>query len=527
MRQTLLKKIQQHLQRWQNDERGAVALLMLATMMVTFMLGLVIFDAGYIAEDKLEAQIAADTASWSQSSVEARAMNTIAFANVGKRITVGIISFYEALWVSIAIIFAIVVALAIACWIVWAIAMIFGGAGSALTQVCTTLTEMGAELGLMMAEESKDLVELSNNLMKKNSGYFQKDAEAFTKYQDYMNSVAPWWSWGEGFVRGFRNGAVTTSWPVPGTASGGGFGGLSLGGSSIRDSLPIVKAPNKNRASDNLCNRIYANSDGDSVSGGKQGITASTFVSDIGLHTLDYFIKSLIDDDGAADDEVSTGAGYKIVTDYDRKLFLGLMGLMAIGFLKVTCPYNMKDGGGLSLPVMPDSFGSGAWPYMIRDTSSGVSNKKIWLRWTSNLTFAYRQGQDRGDDKYEAMLAFAGNQNQGMLDGITSELQDATQGVWTMSRSEISYQYMENDPDLWHPSWVARMRPVSLPGEWQGAGANVSQAFGDALPLMMRGAALQALVGGSFSLDIVADGLRMKLATESMKNGSNMDGVAK
>lgn len=542
MLKSILEKFKDRLSTMHRDDGGAVALLMMASIMITFMLGLVIFDAGFIAEDKLEVQAAADTASWSQSAVEARAMNMMAFANVGKRITVGIISYYEALWMALAGIALVTLALVAICWIAFVIASIFtlGGASQTLLDACSTLTAMFAEQVYMMVQEGEDLKELASNLMKAPNGYFQKDAEAFGKYQDYMNQIAPWWSWGEGFMRGFRNGAITTSWPVPTAGSGGGGGGLfggqlGIGGSNIgADMLPVLKARNADEAKDNLCSRIYGNNDEDAVSEGGNGLEVSDIATDILVHTSDYVFKTILDDD-ASEDQVECPSGlcptFGTITKNDRMIYLVLMGLLAIPLTSVACKDNMNTGnqgvlGTLSsIPgvnmIVPEPFRQNGWPYMIRDHRSGVTQKPVWLRMSSNLTFAYRRGHDRGDGKYEAFTSWSRHQGN-VVDGLT----EMTQGVWAVSRSEISFQYASNQPDLWHPSWVARMRPVSLPGEWQGAGATISQAFGDALPLMARGVALETIAGTGFGLDMVADGVRMSLALQAMSNG-NMDGVSK
>lgn len=542
-----MSKLKDMLSKWSRlhrDEGGAVALLMMASIMITFMLGLVIFDAGFVAEDKLEVQAAADTASWSQSAVEARAMNMMAFANVGKRITVGIISYYEALWVALAAIAAVTLIAMLACWAAY-VALLIASLGTAagalepLRQGCTTLTAMLAEQIYMMAQEGKDLNKLAEDLMSEPSGYFQKDAEAFTKYQDYMHQVAPWWSWGEGFVRGFRNGAIATSWPVPskGSSGGGGlFGGsLGIGGSSVpADTLPILKATSAEKAGDNLCNRMYGNNsdDASAVLDRDGGVRASSILTDIMVHTADYGIKTLMDDD-AREDQVECyglcGVGNAFVK-VDRYVYFFLMGVAAIGLTKGICKQNMKSGTSVMgklgdfLPfIAPKTFGQRGWPYMIRDSSSGISSQAVWLRWTSNLTFSYRRGTTRyGDTSYEAFTAWSREQGNTLDD-----LVGMTEGVWAVSRSEISYQFSGGAPDLWHPSWVARMRPVSIPGEWGSSGATISEAFGDALPLMARGAVLEGIAGSGFGMDVVQDGIRMMVALQAMSTGSNMDGVAK
>src|SRR5690554_5242355 len=88
------QKLRNSLQRMHRDESGAIVLLCLAACMFLFMVGLLMYDAGKVARDKVDVQMAADTAAYSQAAVKARAMNSIAFANVGKRTISGIRNMY-------------------------------------------------------------------------------------------------------------------------------------------------------------------------------------------------------------------------------------------------------------------------------------------------------------------------------------------------------------------------------------------------------------------------------------------------
>lgn len=81
----LLQGLHQRLTAFHSNQSGAVALLCLAALLVLFMVGLTLWDAGEGARNKISAQMGADTAAYSQASVRARSMNMIAFANIGKR----------------------------------------------------------------------------------------------------------------------------------------------------------------------------------------------------------------------------------------------------------------------------------------------------------------------------------------------------------------------------------------------------------------------------------------------------------
>lgn len=93
---------QKTLQELGGDQSGAVGMLVLAATLIVFMMALVIYDTGNVARDNMEVQAAADTAAWSQTSIEARSMNMMAFTNVAKRVTFGMTSYYQALTLSYA-----------------------------------------------------------------------------------------------------------------------------------------------------------------------------------------------------------------------------------------------------------------------------------------------------------------------------------------------------------------------------------------------------------------------------------------
>lgn len=77
-----------------DDERGAVALLALAGILITFMTALILFDGGFAIRHKARAQISADAASFSQAAVHARVMNEVSYMNVVKRTRAAIYAMY-------------------------------------------------------------------------------------------------------------------------------------------------------------------------------------------------------------------------------------------------------------------------------------------------------------------------------------------------------------------------------------------------------------------------------------------------
>jgi len=146
------EKINNVLGRFNANQGGAVALMTMAALLIIMMMAWVVYDSGDAARDALDVQAAADTAAWSQSAVEARSMNMIAFANVGKRVTFGMTSFYQSLWLAYAELLIIAAALTVVCWIADVVAL------GAITSICEKLTEFTIDIGVVMVEEGPDLI---------------------------------------------------------------------------------------------------------------------------------------------------------------------------------------------------------------------------------------------------------------------------------------------------------------------------------------------------------------------------------
>ena len=76
------------------DQQGAIALMCLASFLILSMVSYMMFDAGTLMRAKIDAKQGADTAAYSASAVQARSMNMVAFANIGKRTIMGIHNMY-------------------------------------------------------------------------------------------------------------------------------------------------------------------------------------------------------------------------------------------------------------------------------------------------------------------------------------------------------------------------------------------------------------------------------------------------
>lgn len=429
------------------NQSGAVAFMVLCAILISMLMALVIYDTTPAARQKIEVQTAADTAAWSQSAVEARTMNMIAFANIGKRIIMGQTLFYSMLWVAWLEILAItVVALVVAI-----VACFFGVGCAFVDKLLITLTNIIT----IMANEATDLASWFAEIL----GRARDDVEAIDKYQVHFQTLTPWWSWGEAWRRGLRNGAYVSGWPVPtnvlsAAASIPGIGNLVT--SSLTDELPIERYPDFGE----LCVR--------------------SLLPDLPIHLADYGVMTLLCGSQCTSDSPSGGI--------PRVALYAAAGVLATVQYAANCALEWGFGTGL----MSLEFDHDWTPFQLKTPG----NEADWYRMTSNIVFSYRPGRDMSGefrDKYSYMSA---DYNKAL--GLLYE----PDGFLGMARSEISYQ--NGDPDMWHPSWSARMRPIALPGEWSGYSGDfrMLSAFNDAVPYLALGAtlggALGPLTGGSF-----------------------------
>ncbi len=214
--------------RLDDDERGAILLAALAACMVLIMVGMIIWDAGRSARDKIDVQNAADTAAYSQAAVRARSMNKLAFTNVAKRSIVGMHSMYYGMFSSLAIWYAEQCGEGSSVWSGDArydcqrnrrLLSLEGGRGGAWERlVGDTFRPMQspAATRALIARQMSDAVKQANrnNLATE---LFGNELTALDDYQRYLVGVTPWWAWTEGIVRATRNGAdLAMTFPLPG-----------------------------------------------------------------------------------------------------------------------------------------------------------------------------------------------------------------------------------------------------------------------------------------------------------------------
>jgi hypothetical protein len=448
-------------------QSGAVAIMVLAALLIVFMISLVIYDTGKVARDKLEVQAAAETAAWSHTAIEARSMNTISFANIGKKLIVGMNAYYDALLKAYIALAVIVVIVIVAC----AVASIIG-VGAACLQPAI---QFGKDLAAIFANEGEDLGRFYGSGLKE---FFNKDLEALDNYQTYMATITPWWAWMEGYLRGARNGAMAVgTFPVPRNLTSTLLGSLNLGSiglpapSNVTDALPARRSTRETGGHNQICDRLWSE-------------------GDILINAMDYTIKSIAENKGT----------------YSAAIII-LTALIAMPLTQMSCR-----------GFYGDRYQTKAYPFEIPNPGSAAG----WQMATSNLVFAYRPNSAlKGVDK--SKYNFLSRNYQRSTISSLDLSKDAT-GSWAMARAEIAFQDTE-DPDLWHPNWSSRMRPIHLNGEWNNP--RFGSAAMDALPYLAAGNMLSTLTnpngggssGGSFQqtfTDMLHDGARLIFSTNAL-----------
>lgn len=418
-----------------NDQSGAIMMGLLAAFLIVFMAALTLWDAGKSARDKVDSQIAADTAAYSQAAIKSRTMNMIAYGNVAKRMFYAFDTMYVAAFLGM-----------IEAFVVYVARCASFDLGACIDAV-GTLLQIITELAEFVATNS-------GTLGMPIEKYARAEVVYLDNYQGYFNDVGPWWAWSENISRGMRNGATLTSaWPPPsGNLSavvnafvqitnfidpilGSNYGSL-YPATGTRDELPIEK---------------------DESRMGHLMLCAQTMTS---FEYILMWVDHVIQSEAWADDALPIILGYVSTP-------LGCLAASATLGDEVL-PYDIKT----DLTASYTSAGSG-------------TTSDDWLEAMSNLTLSYKMDPDRwGKDRQKFNY---------MKQEYKGGLPLKPGGYFTLARSEMSYQDnppsilpgisipgpissgmgrmgaalndVFNQPNMWAPRWTARMRPIQVKGE--------------------------------------------------------------
>lgn len=495
------------LNRLHREERGAIVLLLLAAFLIVFMTALVLYDTGRSARDKMDVQIAADTAAYSQAAVKARSMNMIAYANVAKRTFHAFDTMYTSAYLGMITAQAGYSAACAAGWVIGnlpackkAVEGLLYIAGETIELLATNLVTMGAWVG--------------------GGPYAAQEVRNLNAYQTYLKDVGPWWGWSENLTRGMRNGATMTSaWPPP----PGNLADINSAWVSVSTFLDTYLNTDIYKFYPSLGKKDKLPIKQHKDIWGHVTFCASTATS---LEYLWMWGEHYVRSSGFAKDVASVLAGVLATP---------------LGCLASSMIY-----GDDVLPFELDPASSYA--------STGDTNTDpAWLQATSNITFSYkmdlkRLNSDRNNYNYV-------NKEY----GTNIPLVKGGGGYFSVARSEISYDSgivsdvigsvvgsagvssafgqllggardVLDQPGMYAARWTARMRPMELNGE---DSPHFAGMFKDVLPYMLLSSPIAfANSPASFSLDgakafgqaALLDLVFLEIASAGMDDGSGMHG---
>lgn len=307
--------------------------------------------------------------------------------------------------------------------------------------------------------------------------YFLQDVIAIDSYQRYTHALAPWWGWAEMVHRSARNGAtMAASFPAP---TGGARGNAII--SSIANQVinAVGWAPTVRYTGHNAGLPVQR--------------ADYTYMSD---HAMD-----------------PSRAWYALEFEVNKRVHRNASEGMAANPSVVNNSFAFMAEA--VMRYSKNVFGNYGRPWTLYTTE----NPALWTTRTSNLVMTYRHHKEIFEemrDKYDYMV-------------LDYELRDEekfrSSGYWGMARGEISFEGGFRAPDLWHPRWTARLRPVALPGEFQLAGIQMSSIYHDLLPYLAMSAII--INGNQRAVaDAMDDLIFMERASRAMGH-STVEGITK
>lgn len=373
--------------------------------------------------------------------------------------------------------------------------------------------------------------------------YYAQDIRALDSYQRYMYGVTPWWGWVEQMVRATRNGAtISASWPRPlgywplGIDTivanilqrSSRIWGSSAGGfSAINDGLPVrpsaIGTMRRTISSSILGSKdsiqrfitgCFASLTSLDVSGCKiENGDITPFMFEHILNGMIFTLKST--------GIISFQDGFENTGTCPA----GLLTSVAIAPFCVHYDALFGEGFERGLDYTHNSYANimrneeyfdenaqhvAAEPWIMRLSES----PEKYRRRTSNIVMTYNArpgtfGKDR--NKYSIGSDYRGNSYDGLkarlrfwsssgsvADLARQELTYSASGLWGIASSEVFYTDYDHPPDLWHPSWSARIRPVSLGSNFSEGEFSLNYVYRD----IVSGFVLGSLLGVTSLRDI-------------------------
>ncbi len=501
------------LRQFHSNQSGAVALLLLASFLILFMLAMVLYDTGKSARDKMDVQISADNGAYSHSVVKARTMNMVAYSNTIKRMIYAYANVYATGWAALMAQFALDTA---DCF--------------KLIPNPSACVRWGKGL-VMIITEGIEAVATNIPQMVPGSSRAKAEISALGKYQSYMIGITPWWAYVENIMRSHSSGAMlSTVWPPPPgnltaiadkvTDYADNFDEYL--GTSIKDLIPA-----HTKAVDGLPLKRRDKDGGSLIAPGH----TSYCIEYVGSYeqlalSVQYLAKS----------EKRMGTM--------KAFFVGLSIVPAIGCIVAGLIFgddvlDYKIAGGAS-----------GLELFLPNTSKTPSDK--WLGASGSTTLAYKPRAGRNTNAGDRRKLNFLKQDYG---GVSASALYRNEGYFAIARSEIVYvdptitgliadsftkdseglagafKSLTKRPNMWSPSWTGRLRPMALPGEGFGGNthdgnAGLNEMFYDMAPFLLVGS-LIGLTDSDFSFESAAKDIFFLNRATKGYTADNMEGIAK
>ena len=545
-------KIQWIVSRFHRGEGGAVAMLALAATLIILLSALVVIDATGVTSSNIHVQHTTDVSAYSQATIQARSMNMVAYTNVGKRMTVGMVNTYINInqWLlnirmmsEYAAAFVCVGSIVIPALVSMCNQMVQAAVGArqlyswesrdrgriySKSRRCMirvlgrcvsrwpARTEWGAPDYRWLPYPLNSLVNLPlpSDIMRWRSRsltnrFFARELRAFDNYQRYMIAITPFWSWTEGIARGVYNQApITVGYPPPPFNQN----------QDHANTLPVRRGEWRDtcdRARDSFDRNWYA---ADVVL--KSGIAIAEGRNSGGGGTM------------RASRPIALALATASSTQIDRNhIPRPADAILARTWWENCMGRGRRSDNSAALRVWNNAgAGTHGRPFVLETGNSEAQ----WQLRTSTLMFGFRPNASIMDD--DGMRG-----NYRMLNDYNANSPRAG-GTWSIARSEFAFQ-SNSRPNLWEPRWTARMRPVALPGEWSDLNDfHLADAFdrsaatlatvttvthaldaGFGLGLIEHG---HSLSGGNAFSQLVDEVLAIRLAVEGL-NSDRIEGLPK
>lgn len=501
--------------RMHGDEGGAILMLMLAGTLICLMVTLVLYDAGLATTDKMNSQIAADTAAFSGSVVKARSMNLISVANTNKRMIYGIETVYNAAFMAIVESY-----------------LIYLGRCLKLPpdlSACGKLIQGSPQTGLA-------ILEFFNFHLPMQLTTSRREVKLLEKYQGYLKDISPWWTWIEAALRGTANdGTFSATWPPPGDVSeifdkvtqvtqgvdflfGSSISSIIPSHSNATDGLPIARRETQSPGA-GLPGPFGSVFGGLSAAG--SACLGLAFSVEHGMLFAEYMSRT-----GGIGDDGQT------------------IGLYAASFI----PSCLITWGTISSDFF--DYQLSGTPMIPNPLASTSTTSDDWLQATSLTAFGYQARGGRNTTDRERLNYMKQDYNS------ATSLLMRNEGQFAMARSEIVYQTtnplanalgglsfpggfnlraLVDRPEMWHPAWTAKLRPVTLPGEKHGAtvvlmgdGSDIglSEMGIDMVPFVVV-ASLIGMLDKNMKIGSTLEDFLFFVRASGSFNAENMEGIPK